>query len=134
MTSTHKARPSVLVVDDLRANLIAMRAALAPLSVEVVDADGGEDALRLVGEQPFALALIDVHMPVMDGFELAARLREIPGGDELPIIFVSAASRDERYVQHGIAAGAIDYLTKPLDVDVLRTHVRTFAERFAERA
>jgi signal transduction histidine kinase len=126
-------RPTVLVVDDRPANLIAMRAVLSPLAVDVVEASSGEEALEAVATSTFAVALIDVQMPGMDGFQLAARLRQTPNGKELPIVFVSAVHRDERYVQEGYAAGAADYLTKPLDVDVLRARVHAFIDLFRQQ-
>ncbi|HEY1957749.1 MAG TPA: hybrid sensor histidine kinase/response regulator [Polyangiaceae bacterium] len=126
-------RPHVLVVDDTPANLVAMRAILEPLDVDVVEAASGGEALARAEELSFALALIDVQMPQMDGFELARRLRATPNGNELPIIFVTAIHRDERFVREGYAAGAADYLTKPLEIDVVRARVRAFVDLFRQR-
>jgi len=103
-------RPSVLVVDDTPAKLVATRAVLLPLDVDVVEAASGAEALERVKQRPFAVALIDVQMPQVDGFQLARRLRESPEGAELPVVFV------------------------PLEVDVLRQRVRAFAELFRRHA
>lgn len=126
-------RPHVLVVDDTHANVVAMHAILEKLDVEIVEAASGEEALVHAAEHTYALALIDVQMPRMDGFELARRLRATPNGSELPIIFVTAIHRDERFVREGYAAGAADYLTKPLDIDVVRARVRAFVDLYRQR-
>src|SRR5262245_36799311 len=89
-----EAKPLVLVVDDTPANLVATRAVLSSLDVEIIDASSGREALACVEEHTFAVALVDVQMPKMDGFELARRLRHRPDCKELPIIFVTAIHRD----------------------------------------
>ena len=124
---------SVLVVDDHPPNLIAMQAALEPLDVEVVAVGGGVAALEVIAKRRFALALVDVQMPGMDGFDLATRIREVPNGDELPIVFVSAVHYDAQYIKRGYAVGAADYLTKPIDTEELHARVRAFVELFRQR-
>src|SRR5512135_2508230 len=105
MPQRREIQPKVLVVDGTPANLVAMKAVLKPIGVEIVEAASGSQALEVAAEHPsFAVALIDVQMPQMDGFELAARLRAMPDFKELPIIFVTAIFRDERYVHEGYAA------------------------------
>ncbi len=133
MSDRVPARPLVLVVDDTEGNLVAMRAVLDRLDVDIVEARSGQEALELVSERTFALALIDVQMPAMDGLELTRRLRATPNGRELPIILVTAIQFDDAYVREGYAAGAADYLTKPLDVDVVRARVRAFIDLFRQR-
>ncbi len=134
MTSEVTAQvPSVLLVDDTPANLLALRAVLTPLDVRLVEASSGEEALRHLAHETFAVALLDVQMPTMDGFELARRLRASPEGRELPIIFLTAIHRDEEYARRGYASGAADYITKPFDVDVLRARVRAFVDLFHQR-
>ena len=124
----------VLVVDDSAANLIALGAVLKPLEVQVVEARSGVEALERVANDTFAVALLDVQMPGMDGFELAQRLREMqPGGNELPILFLTAIHRDEIYVKRGYAAGGADYIMKPFDADVLRARVKAFVDLFKQR-
>src|ERR1700734_912054 len=92
-------RASVLVVDDTPANLVALGAVLEPLGVRVVEAQSGAEAIARASEASFAVALVDVQMPDMDGFELARRLRETATGVELPIIFLTALHRDEMYAR-----------------------------------
>ncbi len=134
MPQRREIQPKVLVVDDTPANLVAMKAVLKPLGVEIVEAASGPEALEVAAEHPsFAVALIDVQMPQMDGFELAARLRAMPDFKELPIIFVTAIFRDERYVHEGYAAGAADYITKPFEPEVVRARVRAFVDLFRQR-
>ncbi len=124
---------SVLVVDDTPANLVAMRAVLQPLGVRVVEAHSGARAIELVAREAFAVVLLDVQMPEMDGFEVARRLREMAAGEEVPIIFLTAIHRDELYARKGYASGAADYITKPFDPDVLRARVKAFVDLFHQR-
>jgi signal transduction histidine kinase len=126
-------RASVLVVDDTPANLVAMGAVLEPLDVRVVEARSGTEAIEIVSREPFAVVLLDVQMPGMDGFEAARRLRATPKGKEVPIIFLTAIHRDEQYARKGYASGAADYITKPFDADVLRARVKAFVDLFHQR-
>lgn len=123
-------RAKILVVDDRRENLIALEAVLAPLNEEIVWAMSGEEALRKVLTEEFAVILMDAQMPDMDGFETAAFIRERERTKHLPIIFVTAYSRDRREVSHGYSVGAVDYITKPYDPDILRSKVRVFVELY----
>ncbi|HEY1956135.1 MAG TPA: response regulator [Polyangiaceae bacterium] len=123
----------VLVVDDSAANLIALGAVLKPLDVQVVEARSGPEAIDRVIDDTFAVALLDVQMPGMDGFELAQRLRQLQPGNELPILFLTAIHRDELYVKRGYAAGGADYIMKPFDADVLRARVKAFVDLFKQR-
>jgi signal transduction histidine kinase len=124
---------SVLVVDDTPANLVALGAVLAPLGVRIVEARSGAEAIARASEQSFAVALLDVQMPEMDGFEVARRLRETATGVELPIIFLTAIHVDEMYSRKGYASGGADYITKPFDPEVLRARVRAFVDLFQQR-
>ena len=135
MPSTDQATlsPSVLIVDDTGANLVALAAVLRPIGVRIVEASSGEEALARVRTESFAAALLDVQMPGMDGFELAKRMRELKNGRELPVIFVTAIHRDEAFIRKGYALGAADYVTKPFDIEVLRSRVRAFVELFQQR-
>jgi signal transduction histidine kinase len=126
-------RASVLVVDDTPANLVAMGAVLQPLGVRVVEAHSGKEAIEHVSREAFAVVLLDVQMPGMDGFEVARRLRETAKGEEVPIIFLTAIHRDEEYARKGYASGAADYITKPFDADVVRARVRAFVDLFHQR-
>jgi signal transduction histidine kinase/DNA-binding response OmpR family regulator len=126
--------PSVLVVDDRPENLLAMEAALEPLGVQVVRADSPQQALDAARRQEFAVILLDVRMPGMDGYEVARRMKMAAGGTRLsPIIFITALDQDRRHVHTGYESGAVDYLFKPLDLDVLRAKVRAFVRLHAER-
>lgn len=132
-TGEPSATPGVLIVDDTGANLVALSAVLRPLGLRIVEALSGEEALAKVREESFAVALLDVQMPGMDGFEVARRIRELPKGRELPVIFVTAIHRDEGFMRQGYALGAADYVTKPFDIDVLRGRVRAFVDLFKQR-
>jgi signal transduction histidine kinase len=125
--------PKVLVVDDLPANLIALGAVLKPLGLHVVEARSGRQALELLGDGSFVVALLDVQMPEMDGFELARRMRQSPSGAELPIIFLTAIHADEVFVKRGYKSGGADYITKPFDADMLRARVKAFVDLFHRR-
>jgi signal transduction histidine kinase len=125
---------SVLLVDDTPANLVALRAVLDPLGIRIVEAHSGPEAVeRVAGGESFAVVLLDVQMPGMDGFEVARRIRDTTAGVELPIIFLTAIHRDEEYARKGYATGAADYLTKPLDPDVVRARVKAFVHLYQQR-
>ncbi|MET0285324.1 MAG: response regulator [Polyangiales bacterium] len=126
-------KSSVLIVDDVPSNLMALSAVLGPLGVRVVQAESGPEALARVRDEEFAVVLLDVQMPGMDGFEVATRIRATDNGRELPIIFLTALHRDEAFVRRGYAVGAADYLTKPFDADVLRARVKAFVDLFQQR-
>jgi CheY-like chemotaxis protein len=126
-------RASVLIVDDMPANLLAMGAVLKPLGARILKAQSASEALQLVQREPIAVALLDVQMPQMDGFQLADALRKLERGKEIPIVFVTAIHRDEEYIRRGYTAGAADYITKPFDADVLRARVKAFVELFEQR-
>src|SRR5688572_2847498 len=92
---------AVLLVDDTPSNLLALEAVLAPLGVRTVSASSGEQALAYVAQEPFAVALVDVQMPDIDGFELTRRIRLTEHGRELPVLFITAIHRDEVYAKKG---------------------------------
>jgi CheY-like chemotaxis protein len=120
--------PKVLLVDDRRDNLVALAAILQGLPVEPVAADSGTAALKALLIDDFAVILLDAQMPHMDGFETASRIKERERTRNVPIIFLTAADRDAQLALRGYAAGAVDYLTKPLDPWVLRAKVSVFAD------
>ena len=126
-------RPSVLLVDDVPANLIALSAVLKPIGVRIVEAASGAEALGHVEKEEFAVVLLDVQMPGMDGFEVAERMRRLATGKEMPIIFLTAIHRDDAFVRRGYQRGAADYITKPFDADVVRARVRAFVDLFEQR-
>ncbi|HEX4448891.1 MAG TPA: response regulator [Polyangiaceae bacterium] len=131
MDGTSDAR--VLLVDDTPANLIALEAVLKSVGADLVEARSGQEAIALVEKNWFAVLLIDVQMPGMDGFEAAARIRALDRGREVPIIFLTAIHRDERFALKGYETGAADYITKPYDPQVVRARVKAFVDLFRQR-
>lgn len=125
--------PKVLVVDDLEENLLAMRALLESDAVEILTAKSGEEALELLLQHDIGLALLDVQMPGMDGFELAELMRGAERTRRVPIIFITAGSRDHKRVFQGYETGAVDYLLKPVEPHVLRSKVSIFVELHQQR-
>lgn len=129
-----KPLPKFLLVDDLTENLLALEAALTRDDVELHKATSGREALELLLVHDFALALVDVHMPEMDGFELAELMRTNERTRRIPIIFVTAAGRDAARRFQGYEAGAVDFLFKPLDTRILRHKVSVFIDLYKQRA
>ncbi len=125
-------RAGILLVDDRPANLLALEAILEPLDLDLVRANSGEEALKHLLRREFALVLLDVQMPGMDGFETAAAIRAHPRTAELPIIFITAISRDAANIFTGYANGAVDYLLKPFDPEILRAKVSVFVELYCK--
>jgi PAS domain S-box-containing protein len=123
------ARPAILLVDDRPHNLTALRAILEPLGHELVDAGSGEEALRvLLTRDDFAVILLDVQMPGLDGFETAMLIKERERTKDIPIIFVTAISKEEQHVFRGYETGAVDYVFKPFNAEILRAKVAVFVE------
>ena len=123
----------ILLVDDRLENLTALEALLGDLGLEQARALSGNEALRLSLKTEFALILLDVQMPGMDGFETAELLRANPKTRRVPIIFVTAGMKDDRHRFKGYEAGAVDYLMKPIEPLELRSKVRVFCELFMQR-
>jgi PAS domain S-box-containing protein len=121
-----RLRPKVLLVDDRSDNLVAMQAVLAPLDCQVATAASGDDALKALLQDDFAVILLDVQMPGMDGFETARLIKARERTRDVPIIFVTAISTEPPHIHRGYAAGAVDYLFKPYDPEVLRAKVGVF--------
>ncbi|HEY0658379.1 MAG TPA: ATP-binding protein, partial [Pyrinomonadaceae bacterium] len=130
MTSDFKA--NVLLVDDRPENLLAMESILADLGQNLVRASSGKEALRFMLVEDFALILLDVQMPDLNGFDLAEMIRERERTQHTPIIFVSATSKDEQYVFKGYSLGAVDYLTKPFEPEILKSKVRFFTKLYQQ--
>jgi len=125
---------SILVVDDQPRNVVALEAALAGLDCRLVKAHSGPDALKCVLAQDFAVIVLDVHMPGMDGFETARLIRSRERSQSTPIIFLTAYDRDTPRVMEGYRLGAVDYIYKPFDADILRAKVAIFVELFRQTA
>ncbi|MEO8432572.1 MAG: response regulator [Acidobacteriota bacterium] len=124
---------NILAVDDHPDKLLALSAVLAELGQNVVTAGSGRDALRALLTNEFAVILLDVNMPGMDGFETAAFARQRKNSEHTPIIFVTAYG-DETHASRGYSLGAVDYILAPLDPEVLKTKVMVFVELFRKTA
>ena len=120
--------PAVLLVDDRPENLLALRAVLEPLDCETVEVTSGEDALKALLQREFAVVLLDVQMPGMDGFETARLIKGRARTRAVPIIFLTAISNEPHHVFTGYEAGAVDYIFKPYDPELLKSKVRVFLE------
>ena len=123
---------SILLVDDKPENLLALEGILAAPDYNLVKTLSGLGALELILEQEFALILLDVHMPVMDGFETARYLKKREKSRHIPIIFLTAVSIDEKFIFEGYAAGAVDYIIKPFDPYILKSKVSVFVELYRQ--
>jgi signal transduction histidine kinase len=119
---------SILVVDDIEQNLTAVEALLARPGIAILKAGSGAEALELLLVHEVALALIDVQMPQMDGFELAELIRGSERTRAIPLIFLTAATREPSHSFRGYEAGAVDFLFKPIDVKALLSKVKVFVE------
>jgi len=122
--------PSILLVDDSPANLLALEAVLAPLKLRLVRASSGAEALRHLLKEDFALVLLDVQMPTMDGFETALAMKGRPRTAEIPVVFITALSREAVHVFKGYECGALDYILKPFDPAILKAKVAVFVELY----
>lgn len=123
----------ILVVDDIEQNLIALDALVARPDLVLLKASSGAQALELLLEHDVALALVDVQMPGMDGFELAEFMRGSPRTRHVPIIFLTATDRSQQRTFRGYEAGAVDFLYKPFDPHILRSKLQTFVQLHAQK-
>src|SRR6185436_6694491 len=126
--SMNEDKVSILIVDDHIENLVALEALLTGLGQNIVRADSGVDALRLLLNHEFALIILDVDMPIMNGFETAELIREREKSRHTPIIYLTAINKTEQHVFKGYSLGAVDYLTKPFVPEVLLAKVTAFVE------
>ena len=118
------------MVDDIPANLLALEAILEPLGHQVVRAHSGQEALKQLLSSDFAAILMDVQMPLLDGFKTAALIKEREKSRHIPIIFITAISRDNNHVWKGYEHGCVDYLLKPVDPHILRSKISVFVELY----
>ena len=123
----------ILLVDDRPENLLALESLLESPELNIVKATSGNEALGLMLEYDFALVLLDVQMPGMDGFETAELMRGTEKTRQVPIIFVTAISKEKQHVFKGYEAGAVDYLFKPIVPEFLKTKVKVFCDLFQQR-
>jgi CheY-like chemotaxis protein len=121
-------RQTVLLVDDTPENLVALEVVLEDIDCDLETANSGNEALAKLLKHDFALVLLDVQMPGMDGFEVADIMRSHQRTANIPIIFVTAISKEERFVKKGYKAGAVDYLFKPVDPVALHSKVNFFLQ------
>ncbi|HEV7134418.1 MAG TPA: ATP-binding protein [Gaiellaceae bacterium] len=119
---------SILLVDDRRENLLALEAVLEPLGHRLVSVTSGTEALKEVLLGEFACILLDVQMPELDGFEVATLIKQRSRSEHIPIIFVTALSKEDRHVYRGYSTGAVDYIFKPIDPGVLQSKVSVFVD------
>jgi two-component system, NtrC family, sensor kinase len=127
------ARPAVLLVDDVEANLVALEAVLSGLDCELVRAPSGNEALRQLLRREFAVMLLDVQMPEMDGYEVARHAHGNPSTRNVPILFLTATNNSQNNVARGYDSGAVDFLFKPIDSTIVRSKVRVFLELYDSR-
>jgi signal transduction histidine kinase len=123
-------RTKILLVDDVPANLVALEAILEPLGQTLVRARSGEEALRHLLQDDFAVILMDVQMPGLDGLETVALIKARERCRHIPVIFITALSRELAFIVKGYQHGAVDYLLKPVDADILRTKVSVFVDLY----
>jgi PAS domain S-box-containing protein len=130
MTAIAEEKVNILLVDDQTSNLLALESILDDMDLNLVRAESGRGALRALLEREFAVILLDVQMPDLDGFETASLIRERDKSRGTPIIFLTALSRSETHVFRGYELGAVDYIFKPYQPEILRYKVNVFVELF----
>ncbi len=123
-------KANILIVDDKPENLLALAQMLGSLNENIAQAKSGADALRYLLRQDAAIILVDVRMPDMDGYELAALIRRRERSRDTPIIFITAFDKDDRDISRGYMLGAVDYVFKPIDPVILRAKVSVFVDLF----
>lgn len=122
----------ILIVDDKSENLISLRTFLEQSGFEVDEASSGEEALRKILNTVYSLIILDVQMPGMDGFEVAEIITGYNKAKDTPILFLSAVNIDKQFITKGYLTGAVDYITKPFDPDILLLKVKTFNRLFEQ--
>lgn len=125
-----RSKVSILVVDDRPDKLLALESVLMELDQNLVKARSGEEALRCLLRQEFALILLDVSMPGMDGFETASMIRRRPRSEHTPIIFVTSINESDNHIAKGYSLGAVDYILSPIAPSILKTKVAVFVDLF----
>ncbi len=128
-----RERIDILIVDDREENLFVLESILDDNEYNIVKAFSGKEALSLALTHEFALILLDVQMPEMDGYETANLLQGIEKTKDIPVIFITALSKEKEYIFRGYESGAVDYLPKPIDPVILKTKVRIFVELYRSK-
>jgi signal transduction histidine kinase len=123
----------VLIVDDIRANIIALKKTLELHDIDVDSAESGEEALKKILKKEYCLIIMDVQMPGLDGFEVVKILSGNTRTKDIPVIFLSAINIEKKYISQGYEAGGIDYITKPVDTDLLILKVKTYIKIYNQQ-
>ena len=123
----------ILIVDDIRANIIALKKTLELHDIEVDSAESGEEALKKILKKEYSLIIMDVQMPGLDGFEVVKILSGNKRTKDIPVIFLSAVSIEKKYISKGYETGGIDYITKPVDTDLLILKVKTYIKIYNQQ-
>ncbi len=123
---------NILLVDDHPENLLALEAVLEEPHYHLIKANSGKEALKWLLDEEAAVILLDVHMPVLDGFETASLIKEREKTRHIPIIFLTAVNKADRYVFKGYTVGAVDYILKPFDADILKSKVKVFVDLYVK--
>ena len=126
-------KPNILIVDDRKENLLATEKVLRPLHAAIFKASSGNEALSLILRHRFAVVLLDVQMPDMDGFETATLMQEREFMHGVPIIFVTAISKEDRYATRAAEIGAVDYIFKPINSEILKSKVKVYLDLYIQR-
>lgn len=121
---------NILLVDDHPENLLALEAVLDAPHYRLIKANSGKEALKWLLDEDAAVILLDVHMPVLDGFETATLIKEREKTRHIPIIFLTAVNKADRYIFKGYNVGAVDYILKPFDADILKSKVKVFVDLY----
>jgi signal transduction histidine kinase len=127
-----QVRPNILIVDDRKENLLATEKVLRNLDAGIFKASSGNEALSLMLRHAFAVVLLDVQMPEMDGFETAKLMQEHESMRGVPIIFVTAISKEDRYATQAAEIGAVDYIFKPINSEILRSKVKVYLDLYVQ--
>lgn len=123
----------ILIVDDMRANILALKKTLEMHGLQVDSAESGEEALKMVLKKSYSLIIMDVQMPVMDGFEVSEILSESNRTKDIPVIFLSAVSVHKKFISRGYESGGVDYITKPVDPDIFILRVKTLLKIYEQK-
>jgi len=123
----------VLIVDDIRANIIALKKTLELHNIDVDSAESGEEALKKILKTEYCLIIMDVQMPGLDGFEVVKILSGNKRTKDIPVIFLSALNTEKKYIFKGYETGAVEYITKPVDSDLLILKVKTFIKIYEQQ-
>jgi two-component system, sensor histidine kinase and response regulator len=133
LASLAELKPNILIVDDRKENLLATEKVLTPLNACIFKASSGNEALALVLYHRFAVVLLDVQMPEMDGFETAMLMQERESMRGVPIIFVTAISKEDKYATRAAEIGAVDYIFKPINPNILQSKVKVYLDLYMQR-